>query len=96
VSKLCQRCGGTLESGFTASEGFRTNAMDRRHIDPEKIFQTSFVIPGGTPTAANPVQAFKQGLEGNDGNRWYKVVGYRCSQCSALELYAENQIHSSP
>jgi hypothetical protein len=46
-----------------------------------------FVVPG-TPTSANPVKAFAQGLSDETANQGYLFTGRRCTRCGFVELYA--------
>jgi hypothetical protein len=48
-----------------------------------------FVV-AGIPTSWNPVQAFTQGLSREPQDRTYRVLGFRCSDCGYLELYAND------
>jgi hypothetical protein len=78
----CSRCGGSLEKGHTdaavapvygAYGGAKTGL--------------TFVVPG-EPTSANPLKAFRQGLDG-EADRVYWLEGYRCCSCGGVELYAK-------
>lgn len=43
----------------------------------------------GSMTSLNPIAALKQGLADEPRNRTYGIRGFRCSQCGALEFYAD-------
>ena len=49
-----------------------------------------FIIPG-TPTSANPVTAFLQGMRGDKEDVVLPVTAWRCGQCGLLELYAREE-----
>jgi len=56
------------------------------HREPRMLF----VVPG-RQTSLNPVTAFQQGLAQEPATRVYGISGFRCSQCGALELYADGK-----
>jgi len=47
----------------------------------------AFVRPG-TPTSANPVKAFLQGVRDEPGDQLLPLQAYRCTGCGRVELYA--------
>ena len=71
---VCGKCGGRMEQGSLQISGAAGE----------------FLIPG-TKTSINPITAFQQGMSGEPGDRvfpWSTILGYRCSQCGYLEMYA--------
>lgn len=81
----CSRCNGTMERGFTTAAGLIGG--DRAETREAQIL---FVVPG-TSTSSNPVEAFKQGLHGEAGDRRYRLVGSRCASCGLVEFYANGE-----
>ena len=88
MSKTCSKCGGTLEEGFTTAQRL-VRGSGVEGDTPDLVF----VVPESA-TSSNPVTALKQGLAGEPTNRVYGIRGLRCSQCSALELFADGEIHA--
>jgi hypothetical protein len=82
----CRRCGRTMQAGYTTARLWAT--ADPSPSDEPKLV---FVVPG-EPTAANPIQAFKQGLKGVQANQVYLIRGYRCPACGTVELIAEEKM----
>ena len=85
--KTCGKCGGLLEAGFTTAIGLVAGDKSWTH-DSQLVF-----VVLGTGTAINPVKAIKQGLANEPPDRHYRVAGFRCSECGALELYAEDLLY---
>ncbi len=83
MNKTCEKCGGPFEAGFTTALGLIGGAKRESH-EPQLIF----VVPGSA-RSPNPVKAFQQGLADEPPERSYKIRGFRCSRCGALDLYAE-------
>ncbi|MES2792520.1 MAG: hypothetical protein V4719_23100 [Planctomycetota bacterium] len=82
--KICPKCRGTMECGHTkAYRYFGDTAIGAELRD------LKFVV-AGIPTSWNPVQAFTQGLSREPQDRTYRVLGFRCSDCGYLELYAND------
>jgi hypothetical protein len=80
----CPRCNGAMERGFTTAAGLVGG--DRVETREAQIL---FVVPGMT-TSSNPVEAFKQGLHDEAGDRYYPLVGTRCSSCGLIEFYGDS------
>jgi len=86
METTCAKCGGTLEAGFATADGLiGGNGVEGE--TPKLLF-----IVLGKATSANPITAFKQGLSDEPANRSYGIRGFRCSQCGAVELYANRAI----
>ncbi|MFO0917193.1 MAG: hypothetical protein U0872_02635 [Planctomycetaceae bacterium] len=82
MDKICGKCGGALNAGFTtALLGFGPRIEDRKS---KLLF-----VELGNPSSLNPIAAFQQGLREEPGDTAYLIDGYRCSKCGSLELYAE-------
>lgn len=71
-----------MERGFTTATGLIGGNNDESH-KPALDF-----IAIGTPTSANPLEAFRQGLSDEPADRRYGISGFRCTGCGFLELYA--------
>ena len=85
MKKTCGKCGGSLQAGFTSAIGLVGGAVrDNPHS------ALIFVVPGQR-TSANPIMAFQQGLADEPSDRSYHVRGFRCSNCGALDLYADEE-----
>ncbi len=82
MDKICGKCGGSLEAGFTTAVGL-IGGDKAGAREPQLVF----VVPG-TRSSANPIKAFQQGLADEPTNRVYGIIGSRCSGCGALDLYA--------
>jgi len=78
----CPKCGGTMVAGVTSAVGLVGGLVH----NPEKPWLKFVVL--GTPTSANPIKAFGQGLEDEPGNAGFLIRGIRCGECGFLELYA--------
>ena len=85
MKKTCGKCGGALHAGVTSAIGLVGEA-ERESPHSGLIFVVS-----GHPTSANPITAFQQGLAGEPSDRFYRVRGFRCSNCGALDLYADEE-----
>jgi hypothetical protein len=74
-----------MHSGFTTAAGL---------FGPEQpgtqVAELLFVV-AGTPTAWNPIRAFKQGVEDEPADRGYRIEGMRCTQCGFLEFYGRGE-----
>ncbi len=81
----CPKCNGVMERGFTTASGL----MGGDEVEKRKA-RILFVVPG-TNTSLNPVEAFKQGLRGEAKDRYYRLVGCRCSSCGLIEFYGEGE-----
>ena len=82
--KICPKCRGIMECCHTKVY---------RHFGDMAIGseqQSLKFVVAGIPTSWNPVQAFTQGLSREAQDRTYSVLGFRCSDCGYLELYANN------
>lgn len=55
----------------------------------------AFVVPG-EPTAANPMTAFKQGIEDVKRSEAFLLCGMRCAECGAVELFATERTDWAP
>lgn len=86
MKKTCGKCGGSLEGGFTTALGLVFGAQ--REGEESRLI---FVVPG-THTSPNPIRAFQQGLADESSQKSYRISGYRCSACGALDLYADEEI----
>ena len=82
MTTKCPKCGGTMENGFTTAEGL----IGGKKLRGQKS-QLEFVV-SGTPTARNPLEAFRQGTLQEPGDDSYQITGVRCSQCGFIEFYA--------
>lgn len=83
---VCSFCGGAMELGYAQSRvafGWRVNA----HRDDSHLI---FIVPGER-TSANPMTAFRQGIEEHPSDRKYIIRGRRCTNCARLEWFAEEQ-----
>jgi hypothetical protein len=85
--RTCGKCGGLLEAGSTTAQGLLAADLSVS----KRISRLVFIVLG-TETSQNPIKAFKQGIADERADRHYRIAGYRCSQCGALELYAEDLI----
>ncbi|HVW37208.1 MAG TPA: hypothetical protein VHB99_07875 [Pirellulales bacterium] len=85
ANKKCGKCGGFLEAGNTTALELIAGASE------EHESRLIFVVLG-TDSSNNPLKAFQQGLANEPADRHYRIVGFRCSQCGALELYAEDRV----
>lgn len=83
MSRTCAKCGGQVEAGFATADGL-IGGSGTEGGEPKLLF----AIPG-KPPSLNPIRAFQQGLADEPTTRVYAVRGFRCSQCGALELYAD-------
>ena len=86
MAQTCGKCGGTLEAGFTTAIGLISGAR----IESQES-QLVFVVPGSR-TSMNPLRAFQQGLTDEPSNRPFRISGFRCSNCGALDLYANEAV----
>ena len=86
-NKTCGKCGGLLEAGRTTVQGLVAPYLS----ESTPISRLVFIVLG-TETSPNPIKAFEQGFADEPADRRYRIAGYRCSQCGALELYAEDPI----
>ena len=85
----CHRCGEVMEPGYaTALQIVFGNP-------PPGGPKLVFVVPG-QPTAANPIAAFRQGLQGERANEAYLLRGHRCPSCGSVELLAMETIPWEP
>ena len=75
-----------MEAGAATALGLVGGAT-RPAAEPRLVF----VVPG-TPTSANPVTAFRQGMASEPGERAYLLRGYRCPRCGMVELAATESI----
>ena len=83
----CHRCGAETEDGFcTASDFVGTPPSEARLV---------IVVPGEA-TSANPLRAFRQGLDDAKQNEAYVLRGRRCTNCGAVELFATEAITWEP
>ena len=81
-TRVCPKCGGAVEFGFTTSEGL--TGGDRIE---ERRSQLLFVVPGTKPSM-NPIKAVAQGLADEPSNRYHRLNGFRCVRCGFVEFYA--------
>jgi hypothetical protein len=77
TEQLKCRCGEVMDLGYAIAPGFSGNVI--------------FVVPGER-TSANPITAFKQGLEEVPANKAYRLHGWRCAKCGRVELAAIDPI----
>ncbi len=84
MSKTCSKCGGKLEAGFATAQGL-IGVTDTDGRNPHLVF-----VVLGNATSSNLIAAFQQGIADEPTNRVYGIQGYRCSDCGALELYAND------
>ena len=85
MKKTCGKCGGPLQAGVTSAIGLVGEVVrDSPHAG------LMFVVPGQR-TSANPITAFQQGLADEPSDRFYQVKGFRCSNCGALDFYADEE-----
>ncbi|RIK74425.1 MAG: hypothetical protein DCC68_23085 [Planctomycetota bacterium] len=71
-----------MERGFTTADGLIGGDNSE-----SQTAQLDFVVVGAS-TSKNPIKAFQQGLSNEPVDRRYGIVGFRCSGCGLLELYA--------
>jgi len=83
MDRTCPKCGGAMLDGIASAHGLLGGA-----VVPESTPRLVFVVPG-TPTSANPIKAFAQGLADDPSSQAYLMTGRRCSRCGFVELYAE-------
>lgn len=82
MDRKCIRCGIVLEGGLLrAREGPMTIALAK---------EFSFVR-SGTPTAANPIKAFQQGMAGEPADEAFPLTAWRCPKCGLVELSATKE-----
>jgi hypothetical protein len=80
--KTCPKCRGSMERGRTKT--FRFFGDSAIGAEPAQL---KFVV-SGTPTSWNPLHALAQGMSHEPEDRTYGIVGFRCSACGYLELFA--------
>ena len=85
----CLRCGTVMEAGYTTAIGLMGG--NSAAGDPKLVF----VVPG-EPISGNPIEAFQQGLHGEQANAAYLLRGRRCLSCGGVELLATNPIPWTP
>lgn len=85
----CQRCGAEMEAGWGTAIGLMGSMTSTS--EPQLVL----IVPG-EPTAANPIRAFKQGLEETPDSRAYLLRGHRCSACGKVELSATEETDWRP
>jgi hypothetical protein len=79
MNRTCVRCGVALEAGWLhGREGYSTIALAK---------EFTFIRPG-TPTSANPIEAFRQGMAGEPSDEALPVTAWRCPKCGLVELCA--------
>ena len=81
MEKKCTRCDGVMQAGVTTALGLRAGNLQD---GPARLV---FVVRGEI-TSPNLGEAFQQGLEDRPWHQGYRIEGYRCSRCGALDLYA--------
>lgn len=75
----CLRCRGSMVRGI-----FRIRGTYEPRVRAE------FVVPG-VPTSVNPIEAFRQGLSGEQGDEVIElkeIGGFLCRTCGHLEFHA--------
>jgi hypothetical protein len=82
--KICPKCRGAMERGHTKAYRYFGDTAIGAELQSLK-----FVV-AGVPTSWNPVEAFTQGLSREPQDRTHCVLGFRCSDCGYLEMYANN------
>lgn len=85
MTNICPKCGGKMEKGLTSAVGL-IGGSTTKDGEPQLVF-----VVAGTPTARNPIKAFRQGLLDEEPDREYCIVGARCSVCGFLEFYGESR-----
>ena len=82
MDRTCFKCGVALEAGsLRAREGPMTIALAK---------DFSFVR-SGTPTSANPIKAFQQGMAGEATDEAFPLTAWRCPKCGFVELCATRE-----
>lgn len=76
--RRCSRCDTAMECGHAVAHSSWFNSP------------LVFVVEG-EPTSRNPVEAFRQGVEGLQEDKAYVLRGYRCPECGSVELTAHDQ-----
>jgi hypothetical protein len=84
MSKQCLVCGAPLEPGTVRARNKNTLADEDFGV---VVSEFSFVRPG-TPTSANPISAFQQGMRGEPAEQLIPMSAFRCTRCGRVELYA--------
>jgi hypothetical protein len=86
--RCCVACGGQLEAGAIRARS--ASAVPEMGELGLVMSAFAFVRPG-TPTSANPLRAFLQGLRDEPGEQELALAAFRCVGCGRVELYANNQ-----
>jgi hypothetical protein len=85
MEKRCVGCGGQLESGVVRARNTSTTVGP---VQPGIVVTAFAFVRPGTPTSANPVKAFVQGLREEPGEESLPLEAFRCVGCGRVELYA--------
>ena len=79
MDRKCVRCGLALEAG----------SLRAREGPMAFLFFKEFSFVGaGTPTSANPIKAFQQGMAGEPSDEAFPLTACRCPKCGFVELCA--------
>jgi len=88
MDKQCVGCGGRLEAGAIRAQNTATGT-DLPQLGMV-VTAFAFVRPG-TPTSANPLKAFAQGLRDEPGEQLLPLEVFRCTACGRVEVFASDR-----
>jgi hypothetical protein len=93
AEKRCVACGGRLEAGAIRARNTEAGVSGIPELGMV-VSSFTFVRPG-TPTSANPVTAFLQGLREEPGERLLPLEAFRCTECGRVEMFAAEAEYST-
>lgn len=82
MEATCAKCGSPKTAGVATAHGLIGGGAA-----PATQSRLVFVVPS-SPTSANPLKAFAQGMADERPDHGYLIRGRRCTRCGYVELYA--------